>query len=68
MTLTTRDELLFLLEELDRGARSRKNLEALVDQLNLLVSDEAALEILEDDELEHNEMADQLVGYPEKEV
>ncbi len=62
----TRDELLWLIEELDRGEAERQEVEELVASLELTISDAEALQILEDDELTTEEVADQLVGYSER--
>lgn len=68
MTLTQREELLLLLEERDRGEATRESLETLVERLNLLVTDKAALEILADPELDNDEIANQLIGYEERDA
>ena len=62
----TRQELLLLLEELDRGEADRDQVEELVAALELTITDAEALQILEDDELTTEEVADQLVGYSER--
>lgn len=59
----TRDELIWLLEELERGEADREDTERLVASLELSLSDAEALDILDDDELTPTEMADRLVGY-----
>ena len=59
----TRDELAWLIEELDRGDARQDEVEELVAKLELTISDAEALEILEDDELTSEEIADELVGY-----
>ena len=62
----SRDELILMLEELDRGEAHRQEVEELVASLELTISDAEALQILEDDELTTEEVADQLVGYSER--
>ncbi len=64
----TRDELLSMLEELDRGEWTHRELEEIVDALELAVSDAEALDIMQDDELTSSEIADQLVGYSERDA
>ena len=59
----TRDELVIMLEEFDRGEAEPGRLEKMLEALELSLSDAEALEILEDDELTSEEIADQLVGY-----
>lgn len=59
----TRDELTLMLEELDRGETPRRELEKMIEALELSVGDAEALDIMQDDELTSREIADQLVGY-----
>ena len=59
----TRDELLLMIEELDRGEATRDELRQIVEDLELAVSDAEALDIMQDEELTASEITDQLVGY-----
>lgn len=64
----SRDELLLVLEELDRGEAEPAELEELIEDLELTIPDAEALDVLQNDELTAEEMADQLVGYPEEDA
>ncbi len=59
----SRDDLILMIEELDRGEVERDELRQMVESLELAVSDFDAVEILQDEELNAEEIADQLVGY-----
>ncbi len=59
----SRDELILMLEELDRGESTHDQLQQMVEALELAVSDAEALDIMQDDELTNSEIADQLIGY-----
>ena len=61
-----RKELMLLIEELDRGEVEPRELEELVISLELAVSDTEAVDILQDDELTASDIADQLLGYSER--
>ena len=62
---TTRDELILLIEELDRGEARRSALHQLVEPLELALSDTDAVDILQDEDLTVEEIADRLMGYDE---
>ena len=64
----TRDELALLIEELDRGEAQREELEEIVVDLELAVSDAAAIDMLEDEDMTAKEVADQLMGYSEQDL
>lgn len=59
----TRDDLVLMIEELDRGEAERSKLKEMVEALELVLSDADAVELLRDDELSAEEVADRLVGY-----
>lgn len=59
----SRDDLLLLLDEMNRGDATRAELQELVVELELLVSDTEAVDLLQDEELTDTEIVDQLVGY-----
>ncbi len=64
----TRNELILLLEELDHGDRSSDRIEQLVMELEFIVSDTEAIELLQNPHLTPDELADQLVGYDAQDV
>jgi hypothetical protein len=64
----TRDELIFLLDELNRGAMSDDAIEEMVMELEFIVSDTEAIELLRNQYLSPDEIADQLVGYSQRDV
>ncbi|RAL25219.1 hypothetical protein DL240_03135 [Lujinxingia litoralis] len=63
----TREQLILLLEELDRGELSPEDVQRVVNALELTMSDAEALNLMEDDELSASELADQLLGYDPRE-
>ena len=63
-----RDELTIMIEELDRGEAPRHQLEEMIEAIELSMPDDEALEVLEDDELTAQEIADQLVGYSDRDA
>jgi len=63
-----RDELTLMIEEIDRGEAPRRELEKMIEAIELSVDDADALELMEDDELTAQEIADQLVGYSDRDA
>lgn len=64
----TRDELVLIIEELDRGEVEREQLQQMVEALELELGDVEAVTLLQDEELSAEDIADQLVGYPERDI
>ncbi|TXD39445.1 hypothetical protein FRC98_03350 [Lujinxingia vulgaris] len=63
----SREQLIIMLDELDRGELEPGEVQRLVNSLELSMSDAEALTIIEDDELSAGEVADQLLGYDPRE-
>ncbi len=63
-----REELTLMIEEIDRGETPRRELEQMIEAIELTVSNADALELMEDDELTAQEIADQLVGYSDRDA
>lgn len=59
----SRDELALMIEELDRGEAEREELEEMIAKLELSMSNGEAVDIIQDQELSAEEVADQLTGY-----
>ncbi|RDV39479.1 hypothetical protein DV096_02595 [Bradymonadaceae bacterium TMQ3] len=63
----SREQLILMLDELDRGELDPGEVERLINTLELSMSDADALTLIEDDELSVGEVADQLLGYDPRE-
>lgn len=63
----SREQLIIMLDELDRGELEPDDVQRVVNSLELAMSDADALTIIEDDELSAAEIADQLLGYDPRE-
>lgn len=63
----SREQLIIMLDELERGELEPGEVERLITTLELSMSDAEALTIIEDDELSAGEIADQLLGYDPRE-
>ena len=65
----SRNELILLVEELHQGdPLSDSQLEHLVMELEFLVSNDEAIELLQNQHLSAEEIADQLVGYSDRDI
>lgn len=63
----SRQQLIIMLSELDRGELQPDDVQRVVNALELAMSDAEALTIIEDDELSAAEIADRLLGYDPRE-
>ncbi len=64
----THEELALMIEELDRGEAHDEELEQLVESVELAVSDIEAVNLLRDHDLTAEEVAEELMGYSEKDI
>ena len=61
----SRDQLLMILDELDRGELTGDDLHEIVADLELAVTDTQAVDLMLDDALTPEDIADQLLIYPD---
>lgn len=65
----SRNELVLLLGELHKGEPlTDSQLEEMVMELEFLVSNDEAIELLQNEYLSPEEIADQLVGYSDRDI
>ncbi len=64
-TSMSRDDLLILLEEWERGEFGEDELRRRIEALELVMADEQAIDLVQNEELSSAQIADQILGYPE---
>ncbi len=64
----SRTDLMLILEEWERGEFGEPELRRRLDALELMMSNDDAVDLIHDEELSSAQIADHILGYPEQDA